>query len=113
MAKTNAAFMSGIPELVVLRLLARSEMYGYELIRAIRVGSGESIVLAEGVVYPTLHSLESRGLLKSKGKLVKGRTRVYYQTTAKGRKRLGQLEGEWQRINQGVAAILRRVICQQ
>lgn len=113
MAKTNAAFMSGIPELVVLRLLSRSSMYGYELVRAIRLSSGESIVLAEGVVYPTLHSLESRGLLRSKEKLVKGRTRVYYQTTSKGNKHLTQLEGEWQRINQGVAAILRRVLCQQ
>jgi len=111
MAKTNAAFMSGIPELVVLRLLRRSEMYGFELIRAIRLISGESVVLAEGVVYPTLHGLEHKGLLKAKEKLVKGRTRVYYQTTAKGKKRLLELESDWQRINNGVGAILRRLIC--
>jgi len=112
MAKTNAAFMSGIPELVVLRLLSRTEMYGYELVRAIRLTSGESIVLAEGVVYPTLHGLEQRGFLKAKEKLVKGRVRVYYQTTAKGKRRLEQLKGDWHRINDGVEAILRRSICQ-
>ena len=111
MAKTNAAFMSGIPELLVLRLLSRSEMYGYELIRAIRLTSGESIVLAEGVVYPTLHSLEGRGLLKAKEKPVSGRVRVYYRTTAKGARRLTQLEQDWQRINNGVEAILRRELC--
>lgn len=111
MAKTNAAFMSGVPELVVLQILSRSEMYGYELIRSIRLISSESIVLAEGVIYPTLHSLEQKGLLKAQEKLVSGRTRVYYQTTAKGKKRLVKLESDWQRINSGVAAILRRLIC--
>lgn len=111
MAKTNAAFMSGIPELLVLRLLSRSEMYGYELIRAIRLASGESIVLAEGVVYPTLHSLEGRGLLKAKEKTVKGRARVYYRTTAKGERRLVELEQGWRRINNGVEAVLRRLAC--
>ena len=111
MAKTNAAFMSGVPELVVLRLLNRSEMYGYELIRAIRLTSGESIKLAEGVIYPTLHSLEGRGLLRAKERLVKGRVRVYYRTTTKGEKRLVKLEQDWRRINNGVEAILRKELC--
>ncbi len=111
MAKTNAAFMSGVPELVVLRLLARQEMYGYELVRSIRLTSDESIILAEGVVYPTLHSLESRGLLSAKEKQVKGRNRVYYRTTAKGKNRLKVLEEDWNRVSGGVEAILRRLQC--
>jgi PadR family transcriptional regulator PadR len=112
MAKTNAAFMSGVPELLVLRLLSRQEMYGYELVKAIRLTSNESIALAEGVVYPTLHSLESRGLLKVKKKIVGGRSRVYYKTTAKGHRRLSDLESEWDRVSTGIEAILRRLQCQ-
>ena len=112
MAKTNAAFMSGVPELVILRLLSRQEMYGYELVRSIRLTSNESIALAEGVVYPTLHSLESRGLLKAKEKIVGSRARVYYRTTAKGHKRLNDLESEWDRVSTGIEAILRRLQCQ-
>ena len=109
MAKTNASFMSGVPELVVLRLLSRKEMYGYELVRSIRLTSNESISLAEGVVYPTLHSLESRGFLKAKEKLIEKRIRVYYRTTAKGKKRLSSLENEWNRVSGGIDAILRRM----
>ena len=112
MGKTNAAFMSGVPELVVLRLLSRQEMYGYELVRSIRLRSSEAITLAEGVVYPTLHSLESRGLLKAREKLVEGRTRVYYRTTARGQKRMSELETEWNRVSGGVEAILGRLQCQ-
>lgn len=111
MAKTNAAFMSGVPELVILRLLSRREMYGYELVRSIRLSSNESITLAEGVVYPALHGLESRGLLKAKEKRVAGRSRVYYHTTAKGRRRLNDLEKEWDRVRGGVDSILGSLKC--
>ncbi len=106
MAQTNPPFMSGVPELLVLRLLSSREMYGYELVRAIRLISSEAITLGEGVVYPVLHGLEKSGALKSRRKPVNGRTRVYYRTTAKGRKRLAELTGEWERVSGGVRAAL-------
>ena len=52
MAQTNPPFMSGVPELLVLRILAGREMYGYELVKAVRLVTGEAIGLGEGVVYP-------------------------------------------------------------
>ena len=107
MAKTNAAFMSGVPELLILRLLAQREMYGYELVRAIRLASGEAIILAEGVVYPLLHSLESRKLLKASEKVVNGRARIYYQVTAKGARRLKTLDQQWQHVSHGIEKVLR------
>ena len=107
MAKTNAAFMSGVPELLILRLLAQKEMYGYELVKSIRLCTRDAIILAEGVVYPNVHGLESKGLLKAKEKKVDGRNRVYYQTTAKGKKRLEKLENDWGRVSDGISAVLR------
>lgn len=112
MAKTNAAFMSGVPELLVLRLLSQRPMYGYELVKSIKLASNESITLAEGVVYPTLHSLEKRGFLKASEKVIEGRSRIYYQTTAKGSKRLNHLASQWKQISGGIEAILRRQQCQ-
>jgi PadR family transcriptional regulator, regulatory protein PadR len=106
MAKTNAAFMSGVPELLVLRLLSRQEMYGYQLVQAIKVVSGEVFNLAEGVVYPALHSLEARGLLKAKEKLAEGRTRIYYTITVRGKGRLTELTTEWERVAGGINAVL-------
>jgi PadR family transcriptional regulator PadR len=43
MAKTNPPFMSGVPELLLLRLLDQQEMYGYELVRSIRQATGDAI----------------------------------------------------------------------
>ncbi len=81
-------------------------MYGYELVRSIRDATGEAISLGEGVIYPVLHSLERNGALRSKRKAVGGRTRVYYSLTAKGRRRLEKLQGEWRRIQGGIANVL-------
>jgi PadR family transcriptional regulator PadR len=72
----------------------------------VRLTTGEAISIGEGVIYPVLHGLERTGALKSKRKAVDGRTRVYYSLTDKGRKRLERLQGEWHRIQAGVAAAL-------
>ncbi|MEM8983261.1 MAG: PadR family transcriptional regulator [Pseudomonadota bacterium] len=106
MARTNPPFMTGVPELLVLRLLVDSEMYGYEIVRKIRLATGEAIALGEGVVYPALHALEKAGALQSRRKKVDGRERVYYSLTNSGQQRLAALTGEWDRIRQGINAAL-------
>ena len=106
MARTNPPFMSGVPELLLLSLLKEREMYGYELVRSIRKATGEAIALGEGVIYPVLHSLEQKGALRAERKNVGGRTRVYYALTAKGGKRLDQLQNEWRRVQSGITTAL-------
>ncbi|MGB5689109.1 MAG: PadR family transcriptional regulator [Woeseiaceae bacterium] len=106
MAQSNPPFMSGVPELLLLRLLNKREMYGYELVRSIREVTSDAISLGEGVIYPVLHSLERNGSLKSRRKPVGGRTRVYYSVTTKGRQRLEKLQNDWQRIQTGITSAL-------
>ncbi len=106
MAKTNPPFMSGVPELLLLRLLDGKEMYGYELVRSVREVTDEAVSLGEGVIYPVLHALERDGALRSRRKAVGGRTRVYYSLTTRGRRRLKDLSADWVRIQGGVAAAL-------
>jgi PadR family transcriptional regulator PadR len=102
----SPSLMSGVPELLVLRLLSAREMYGYELARAIRETTREAISLGEGVLYPALHAMESRGFLKTRRRTIDGRTRVYYMITPKGRRRLNELSQEWRRIAGGVESVL-------
>src|SRR5215469_5528768 len=100
---TNPSFMNGVPELLVLRLLEQQEMYGYELVQAIRARTNDAISLGEGVVYPVLHALERAGALKSRRRLVNGRTRVYYAVTSKGKTRLAGLHRQWSVIAEAIA----------
>jgi PadR family transcriptional regulator PadR len=105
-AKTNPAFMTGVPEILILRLLADREMYGYEIVQAIETATGEAIKLGEGVVYPVLHALEQSGCLRSRRKPVNGRTRVYYSVTAAGKRRLASVIRDWDRITGAVSRVL-------
>ena len=102
----NPAFMSGVPELVVLRLLAQREMYGYEIARVIRILSNDTLSLGEGVLYPALHALEQRGLVRSRSAPAEGRRRVYYRLSATGQARLSRLTEDWQRLRTGIEGIL-------
>jgi len=76
--RNNPPFMSGVPELLLLRLLADDELYGYEIVRKVRGATGDAISLGEGVVYPVLHALEAAGALRSRRRLVNGRERQSY-----------------------------------
>jgi len=102
----SSSLMSGISELLLLRLLAERQMYGYELARAIRSTTRQAISVGEGVLYPALHALERRGWLKARRCTVNGRTRVYYSLTRGGRRHLKKITQDWRRISGGVDAAL-------
>ena len=110
MERNNPSFMSGVPELLLLRLLAEDELYGYEIVRKIREATGDAISLGEGVVYPVLHSLEAGGALRSRRRVFSGRERVYYSATKRGRTRLATLAAHWTRINDGIRLALAEMI---
>jgi PadR family transcriptional regulator PadR len=105
--QASSSLMSGISELLLLRLLSERRMYGYELARAIRTTTRQAISVGEGVLYPALHSLERRGWLKARRCTVNGRTRVYYALTRAGLRHLKKITQEWRRISGGVDAALR------
>jgi len=107
MDKSSASLMSGVPELMILQLLARNEMYGYELARTIRTLTTDAVSVGESVLYPALHALERRGLVRGRRRAVAGRTRVYYSITPKGARRLAHLASHWRRISEGVEAVMR------
>ncbi len=104
--KTNPSFLNGVPELLVLKLLSRREMYGYEIVRAIQVETREAFSFGEGCIYPYLHYLESEKMVASRRKEVEGRSRNYYQITPRGGKRLDELSTEWNRVAGGIALLL-------
>lgn len=106
MKKTNPSFLNGVPELLVLRLLSRREMYGYEIVKAIQTETREIFSFGEGCIYPYLHYLEAEKLVSSRRKEVEGRSRNYYQITPRGRKRLDALSAEWSRVVEGVGLLM-------
>lgn len=105
--KSNPDFLNGVPELVVLELLARRPMYGYEIVQAIAAESGGVLAFGEGCIYPLLHKLEERGDLASRRMEVGGRSRVVYRVTPKGGQRAAESAAAWSAIVEAVGNILQ------
>jgi PadR family transcriptional regulator, regulatory protein PadR len=104
--RSNPPFLNGVPELLVLQLLARRPMHGYELVQAIRTGTGDVFEFGEGCLYPILHRLEADGVLRGERVTVGGRNRVVYHVTSAGRKQLAKSTAAWEQV----AAAIRQVL---
>ena len=88
-------------EPIILSILSGGESYGYELIRKVRLCSGEQLNWTDGMLYPVLHRLQTRGLIKSRwAKGEGGPRRRYYQITARGKTALEQQRSQWALVNQ-------------
>src|ERR1700733_8760473 len=104
--ETNPNFMNGVQELLILSLLQQQEMYGYEIVQAIRSRTDAVVAVGEGVVYPVLHGLEGDGALTSRRRTVNRRSRIYYSVTPAGSHRLADLSQTWT----GLAAAIQRML---
>lgn len=104
--ETNPNFMNGVPELLILTLLEQQEMYGYEIVQALRSRTDAVVAVGEGVVYPVLHGLEEDGALNSRRKTVNGRSRIYYSATPAGSRRLADLSQSWTSLAAAVQKML-------
>jgi PadR family transcriptional regulator PadR len=105
--KTNPDFLNGVPELLILKLLARRSMHGYDLVQTIREASGMSLDFGEGCIYPVLHRLEAQKLLASRREIVGGRSRIIYRVTKSGQRRLAESLSTWVSIVAAVNMVLQ------
>lgn len=71
-------------DLMVLSLIQRKDMYGYEISKEIGLRSKGTFTLNEGGLYPILHGLEGEGLLISYWKEEEC-NKKYYSLSDKGR----------------------------
>jgi PadR family transcriptional regulator PadR len=104
--RTNPAFLNGVPELLILHLLFRRPVHGYELVQAIKA-TDQEFEFGEGCIYPILHRLEAQGLLRGSREVVSGRSRVVYRMTPKGQKQLSESVTSWQRIVKAISHALQ------
>ncbi|MFO0843888.1 MAG: PadR family transcriptional regulator [Gemmataceae bacterium] len=100
-------FLNGVPELLLLRLLERRPMYGYQLVQAIKLTTGDVLAFGEGCVYPVLHRLEAEGHLSSGRERVAGRSRVVYHLTGPGHRRLAEASTRWRQVSEAVLVVLK------
>lgn len=102
----DKSLVSGSTTMLVLKLLAEKDMYGYEMIETLRARSQNVFELKAGTLYPLLHNLEQKKLLNVYEKEVGGKVRKYYQITKEGRKVLEEKRAEWEVYSKAVVNVL-------
>jgi len=104
----QVSFRRGVMSLVILALLKREDMYGYQLVQETSRSSGGRISTQEGSLYPVLYRLLDQGLISDrKVQVGKRMTRVYYHLEPAGEARLLELIREYKETTQGVFQIIK------
>ena len=102
----DKALLSGSSTLLILKLLSEKDMYGYEMIDTLRKRSQNVFELKAGTLYPLLHGLEEKGMLKVYEQEYLGKTRKYYSITKEGRKLLKSKTEEWNEYSGAIVSVL-------
>lgn len=103
----QSSFRRGVMSLVILALLKKEDMYGYQLVQETIRASGGRIVTQEGSLYPVLYKLLDQGLISDrKVQVGKRMTRIYYHLEPAGEVRLQELIHEYEQTTQGVRMIV-------
>jgi PadR family transcriptional regulator PadR len=94
--------------LLLLGLLGRRPMYGYELLSELRSSTEGVVDLPEGTVYPALRRMERDGLIEGSWVDVAAGTprRRYYRLTANGERALAVGREDWIRFRLAADAVL-------
>ena len=108
MRENGSNYRRGVMSLVVLSLLKRGDMYGYQLVQETERASGGKLTPQEGSLYPVLYKLQEQGLISDRRELVgKRMTRVYYHIEPAGEEKLRELIAEYEMVTAGVFAIIK------
>jgi PadR family transcriptional regulator PadR len=98
----------GTVELIVLALLERQTMYGYEIIQRVNAQTGGAFIWREASLYPTLLRLEEKGWLAGEWREQPGqRKRKYYALTRGGKRELARQRAEWMSFSSLVTGLLQ------
>jgi PadR family transcriptional regulator, regulatory protein PadR len=106
-AKTPNALLHGSLDALILKTLVAGPRHGYAIARFIEDGSGETVAVEEGSLYPALYRMERRGWLEAEwGESELGRRAKLYRLTRKGRAQLHAETAAWVEFVNGVSKIL-------
>lgn len=105
---SSNSYRRGVMSLVILSLLKREDMYGYQLVQETARSSGGKLTTQEGSLYPVLYRLLEQGLISDRRVQVgKRMTRIYYHLEPAGEEKLRELIREYEDITRGVFRIIR------
>lgn len=101
----NTQYKKGVLELIILLMLEKKDMYGYELVEAV----SKIVDVSEGTIYPILKRLTNEKYFETYTKAsTEGPIRKYYHLTALGKITKDKELKEWQKFSESVNIFIRK-----
>jgi PadR family transcriptional regulator PadR len=99
--------LQGTLDLLILKTVAKGPIHGYGIAQQILITSKDLLQVQQGSLYPALHRLQRKGLLKSEWKESgNGPMAKFYSLTAAGKKTFQDEVADWRRYVGAVALVL-------
>lgn len=109
MGQNQDNFKRGTAELLVLYLLQKEDLYGYQITHSFEEKSNGGYTMLEGSLYPILYRLTEAGYISNYSKVVgKRRTRRYYHIEESGREYYKEILNDYLTIINSIDKILDR-----
>jgi PadR family transcriptional regulator, regulatory protein PadR len=101
--------LQGTLDMLILRTLQFGPAHGHQIAKHIQRTTDDLLQVEHGSLYPALHRLERKGLVKAKwepaSKDLK-REFKYYRLTQSGKKHLVAEESKWKQMTSAIARIM-------
>jgi DNA-binding PadR family transcriptional regulator len=103
----SSELIKGTLRTIILKLLCdQQKMYGYEITQKVKDLTQGRIQLTEGALYPTLHALESEGLLTTEVEYIGKRVRKYYSVSKQGKVKASEKVNEFAEFMETMRVLL-------
>jgi len=107
MAKNE--MLPGTLGMLVLRVLQQDSLHGYAIAQRIHQLSNDLLQVEEGSLYPALQRMLLKGWVKAEWGISETNRKVrFYQLTPAGRKQLQSELSDYDRVTQGIQAVLSK-----
>jgi transcriptional regulator len=101
--------LQGTLDLLILKTIAREPVHGWGIAQRIQQVSDEALQIGQGSLYPALHRLEYKGLIKAEwGASENNRKARFYSLTREGKKQLTAELANWDRLTTAIALVLKQ-----
>lgn len=105
--KIDKELIKGSTSILILSLLEKEDMYGYQITQELKKASEDVFELKEGTLYPMLHGLENSKAVESFWfDADNGKRRKYYKLTEEGKKLLKRKKEEWKTYTKAVNSVI-------
>jgi PadR family transcriptional regulator, regulatory protein PadR len=107
MIGATSDFLHGTLDVLILKTLSWGPRHGYAIARWLETGSGDTLQIEDGSLYPALYRLERKGWIEAEWGVTETKRKAkFYRLSRAGREHLQRQTAEWAEFSAAVSRIL-------